>query len=334
MVSIHDIAREVGVSATTVSRVLNNKSASAKTRARVLKAVEKSGYVPDARAVSLKRGSNKIIGIIIPDISNPVYPIGVKVIHDIARERGYHLILGNTYGRVDEELELLRMMMRERVAGLIVATCEGEDDTACNAYLDEIRRSGGSVVLMGREKGNLGVDEISVDNTKGVYRGTQYLLKTGRKKIGFLVGRSGPLAREGRLAGYRRALSEAGAKQKEIVIMSEEWTRESGRREMENYLENGGNPDGLFCGNDLLAIGAMEAVRKSGRSVPGDVALVGFDDIEQASLVTPQLTTVRQPHQKVASLACSLLLDRIEGRERGGPKEILVEPELIVRESA
>jgi len=334
MVSIHDIAKEVGVSATTVSRVVNNKSASTKTRARVLKAIKRSGYVPNARAVSLKNGSNKSIGIIIPDISNPVYPIAVKVIHDIAKERGYYLILGNTYGRVDEERELLQMMARERVAGLILSICEGEDDTACNADLKEMQKSGVAVILTGREKGDLGVDEITVDNEKGACRATQYLMKTGRKRIAFLAGRRGLLATEGRLAGYRQALSEKGLKCDGLVSATEEWTRESGRKQMEKFLQDGQRLDAVFCGNDLLAIGAMEAVKKSGRTVPDDIAIVGFDDIELASLVTPQLTTVRQPLDKVASLACSLILDRIEGKEQGGPKEILIEPELIVRESA
>jgi LacI family transcriptional regulator len=131
-----------------------------------------------------------------------------------------------------------------------------------------------------------------------------------------------------------RALSEKGLSHDGLLITAEEWTREGGRKAMDRFFTGKNGMDAVFCGNDLLAIGAMEAVRKSGRTVPGDIAVVGFDDIELASLVTPQITTVRQSQEQVASSACNLLFDRISGKEQGKPKEILIEPELIVRESA
>ena len=334
MVSICDIAREAEVSVTTVSRVLANKSASIETRRKVLRAVEKFGYVPDARASSLKSRKTKSVGLIIPDISNPVYPVTVKVTHDIAKVRGYHLILGNTYGRLDEEMEILKMMLRERVAGLILGICEGEDDTSCNSYLNKIINSGVSVVLTGRNRNGLQVDEITTDNKKGAYKATNYLLKIGRKRIGFMAGRRGLLATDARLAGYLQAFSEKRVGQNEKLLSFGDWTRVSGQKQMRSLLNSGEKPDAVFCANDLLAIGAMETIKKAGLKIPDDIAVVGFDDIELSSLVQPRLTTVNQPQEKIAEIACNLLLDRIERNESEEPKEILLEPELIIRESA
>jgi len=334
MVSIYDIAKEVGVSATTVSRVINNKYASPKTRAKVLRAIKRLDYIPDARASGLKTRNNKSIGVIVSDITNPIHPVEVKAIHDVAKERGYYLILGNTYGRLDEEMEILKMMARERVAGLILATCEGEDDTACNTYLQKMINSGVSLVLTGRKRNGLEADEIVVDNAGGVYKATSYLLRTGRRKIAFMAGQHGFVAREGRFTGYLKALSEKGIARNENLISFGNWNKDSGRKQMDNFLKLPEPPDAVFCGNDLMVIGALESIENAGLNVPEDVAVIGFDDIELASLVRPRLTTVMQFQEKNSAITCNLLLDRIEQKETGEPKEILIEPELVIRESA
>lgn len=333
MISIRDIARESGVSIATVSRVLNNKSASAKTKRKVINVVQKLGYIPNARAADLKNKKTKSIGIIIPNITNPVYPVGVQTIYDTARQRGYHLILGNNYNRVDEELKNLQMMARERVAGLILGTCE-VDDSECDPYINNMLELGICVVFAGRNQNDLKVDEVMVDGTQGVYKAVCYLLKIGRKKIAFIAGNRGTLSTESRLAGYLKALSERGVVQDEKLLSFGGWTKESGQKQMEKLLNSGEKIDAVFCGNDLLAIGSIQAIEKVGLKVPDDIGVVGFDDIELASLVRPKLTTVSQPQEKIASIVCNLLLDRIEGKEKGDPKEILIEPELIIRESA
>ncbi|MDD3925650.1 MAG: LacI family DNA-binding transcriptional regulator [bacterium] len=334
MVSIYDIAKAAGVSATTVSRVLHNRSASTKTRIKVQQVIDKMGYIPDARASNLKSRQSNSIGVIVPDIANPIYPIAIKAMYELSRERGYHLILGNTYSRADEELEVLRMMARERVAGMIMGVCEGEDESYCNPYLEELINSGTSVVFAGRKCNGFAVDEITVDNEKGAYKATSYLLRIGRKRITFMAGKEGLYATEGRLRGYRQALSEIGIEPDKDLLSFGAWNRIGGQTQMREIIESKKLPDAVFCGNDLLAIGAMEVIEEAGLKVPDDIAVVGFDDIEIASLVRPRLTTVVQPHAKIGSLACGLLLDRIEERETGESKEIMIEPELIIRESA
>ncbi|HPP30628.1 MAG TPA: LacI family DNA-binding transcriptional regulator, partial [bacterium] len=129
MVTIHDIARKAGVSAATILRVLNNGPVSSSTKEKILKIIERENFIPDSRAVYLKKLKTKKVGLIIPDILNPIYSLTVKVIHDYSKENGYHLILGNSYGEIEEEKDILQMFERERVAGVIVGTCEGEDDS-------------------------------------------------------------------------------------------------------------------------------------------------------------------------------------------------------------
>ena len=333
MVSIYDIAKEAGVSATTVSRVLHNGSCSVKTRVKVERAIEKLGYIPDARASSLKTKTTKSIGVIVPDIANPIYPVSIKAMYNLARSRGYHLILGNTYERTDEEIDILQMFSRERIAGLILGVCKSGDETMCHPYIKDMMRAGVNVVFCGRLRNGLDVDEITVDNQKGAYKAAQYLARIGRKRIAFIAGKRALYATQGRLNGYLQALEKSGITPDESLMRFDEWDRQSGQKMMESLLKHN-RPDAVFCGNDLLAIGAMGAIEDAGLRIPEDIAIVGFDDIELASIVRPKLTTVVQPQDKIGEIACSLLLDRIEGVETGDAKEIMLDPDLVIRDSA
>ena len=334
MSSIYDVAEMAGVSATTVSRVVHNKSCSAKSSRKVRQAIEQLGYIPDARASALKHGINRSIGVIVPDIANPVYPVAVKAIHDCAKDRGYHMILGNTYGSVEEEIELLQLMARERVAGLIIATSEGEDDQCCDPYISALIGTGTKVVIAGRARGDLQADLANVDNEDGGYKANSYLLRIGRRRIAIVAGPRQLVGTEGRLAGYLRALKEYGIQPDERLMSFFGWTAESGRNQVQEMLERGAMPDAVFCCNDLLAVGAMEAIKEQHLSIPDDIAVVGFDNIDIASMVTPKLTTVAQPQARLAAMTCSLLLDRVENRVVGEPKELRLKPELVIRESA
>jgi len=318
----------------TVSRVLNNKSASAKTRVKVERAARKYGYVLNTRAASLKSKKTCAIGVIITDIANPVSPPGLRTMHDLLKAAGYHLILGITYGKAEEQIEVLQMMRRERVAGLLLGTCEEEEHPDCDELIGEMIRSGVPVVLTGRNRGGLNADQVTLDNVSGAWKATDYLLRTGRKRGAFIAGQKKVLAAQQRLEGYKKALIAHKLEIDDRLISFGEWTRASGRAQMEKILKSAVPCDAIFAGNDLLALGAMEALTAAGLEIPKNMAVAGFDDIELASLVRPRLTTIALPQEKVASAACGLLLDRISGKEKGEPKEILFEPELIVRETA
>lgn len=332
MVTIYDIAKKANVSSATVSRVLNGGSVKPSTKERILRIIEKEGYAPDSSAVYLKKLKTKKIGLIVPDISNPGYPQTVKIIHDIMKFKGYHLILGNTYGNIEEEKNLLDMMQRERVAGIIVATCEGEDDTPLYPVFRRLIKHGIPIVFMGKKKDGLPVDVITVNNFTGAFKMTEYLLRTGKKKIGFIAGKKSLRATEERLAGYIKAHKKIGITPKpEVVICEGEYTIEFGKKWAGKIIRE--KVDAIFCGNDLMAIGAIEKIEESGRKVPEDIAVAGFDDIFLATIVKPSLTTVHQPLEKIALIGCERLIGWIEGKIKED-EEVLIEPEIITRESA
>jgi len=331
MITIHDIARKAGVSPATISRVLNNGPVSSSTKEKILKIIERENFIPDSRAVYLKKLKTKKIGLIIPDILNPIYSLAVKVIHDYFKEKGYHLILGNSYGEIEEEKDILQMFERERVAGVIVGTCEGEDDSLLTPIFRRMINNGIKIVFTGKKSYGLDVDVISVNNTSGTYKMTNYLIKTGRRKIGFISGDRGLRATEERLKGYKKSLEEKYMEfNKDIVICEGEYKMEYGKKWTKELI---GKADAIICGNDLMAIGAIKAIEESGLKVPDDIAVCGFDDIFISSLIKPSLTTVHQPIEKISEIACERLIGWIEGKIKE-EEEILIEPDIIVRESA
>jgi len=318
MVTIYEIAKKAGVSPATVSRVLNNGPVKSSTKEKILKIIEKENFVPDNRAVYLKKINTRKIGLIIPDILNPIYSLAVKVIHDYLKEKDYHLILGNSYGNVDEEKDILEL-------------CEGEDDSSLIPIFDRMLKSGIKIVFTGKKNYGLKVDVISVNNEIGTYKITNYLIKTGRKKIGFISGDRNLRATEERLSGYIKALKEKGIGiNKELIICEGEYKMENGRKFAKELISK---VDAILCGNDLMAIGAIKAVEESGLKVPDDIGICGFDDIFISYLIKPSLTTVHQPIEKISEIACERLIGWIEGKIKK-EEEILIEPEIIVRESA
>jgi LacI family transcriptional regulator len=330
--TIYDIAKKAGVSSATVSRVLNKGPVKHATKKKILRVIKKENYIPDNRGVYLKKPNTKKVGLIVPDITNPGYPVSVKIIHDLLKSKGYHLILGNTYGEISEEKDILEMMLRERVAGLIVGTCEGEDDTSLYSLFKSLLENNIKIVFMGKKRDGLPIDVLSVDNTKGTYKITLYLLKTGRKKIGFIAGKKNLRATEERLDGYAKALREREISlNPEFVVCDGGYTMESGEKWGKELLKK--DIDAVVCGNDLIAIGVLKAAEKMNIKIPDDISVTGFDDIFLSSLIRPGITTVRQP-QEIAERGCEILIERIEGRKEGEPEEILFEPEIVIRESA
>ncbi len=331
--TIYDIAKKAGVSSATVSRVLNNGTVKTATKKRVLRIIEKENFVPDNTAVYLKKPRTRKIGFIIPDILNPVYPLAVKVIHDILRDRKYQLILGNTYGEIKEERNILDMMQREKVAGIILATSEGEDDSALNPLLENFIKRNVVLVFTGKQKNGLPVDFISIDNFSGMKKATEYLLKTGNKRIGFISGDKNLWVTEKRLAGYIQALKNKNVEiDPDIIITEGQYTMECGEKWGEVLIRK--KVDAVVCGNDLLAIGVIKTAGKMNIRIPEELSVTGFDDIPLASLIKHPLTTLRQPFEDASRIACERLIGRIEGRLTEKPVDILMEPELIVRESA
>lgn len=331
MVTIYDIAKKANVSPATVSRVLNNGPVKAETKEKILRIIEKENFIPDNRAVYLKKLNTKKIGLIIPDILNPVYTISVKVMHDYLKEKNYHLIFGNSYGDVNEERDILEMFERERVAGVIIATCEGEDDSCLIPVFERMIKNGIKIVFVGKKNYNLNVDVISVNNVSGTYKITNYLIKTGKRKIGFISGDKRLRATEERLEGYLKALNEKGIEiNKDLIICEGEYKMEYGKKWAKKLI---GKVDSIVCGNDLMAIGAIKAIEENGLKVPDDISVCGFDDILVSSLVKPQLTTVHQPIERISEIACERVLGWIEGKIEK-EEEILIEPEIILRESA
>lgn len=328
-VNIADVAREAGVSAQTVSRALNNKGEiSPETRQRVLDTVDRLGYRPNTLARGLVTQKTSTLGLVVPDIANPFFSEVARGAEEAARQDGYSLLLCNTMENPAREMDALRTLDAQRVDGIVLCSSRlSEDDlTAMMARLPE-------VVLVNRGVSARNKRSVCIDDEAGAHHAVQHLVGSGLRSIAFLAGPSASDSGRRRALGYRLALSEAGMAMDAGLSVECAPYLEGGYVAAQQVLANRPQVDAFLCYNDLVAVGALQACAAAGRRVPEDIAVVGFDDILLAALVTPPLTTLRSDRRALGAEAVRLLLRALAGCSEGC-ENILLQPELVVRASA
>lgn len=334
MVTIYEVAKEAGVSPKTAARILAGRAGRASNQQRVHDAARKLGYVRNQQAANLRSGKSGLLGLIVPDIKNPYYPIFFQAVHDIAVGYGYQILLSSTFGRATEEAQALHMFEINRVEGILLNAAEGESDEACDDILSRFLERGVPVIVAGRPARGVKADEIVLKNQAGCEKSTSYLLKIGRKRVAFISGGKASVATRERYAGYAAAIERQSGSVNPALVSYGDFTAESGFQQALRLLGASNTPDAIVATNDLLALGALKACQTLKRRVPQDVAVIGFDDIPLAQIVTPALTTLRQPTEQTARDCVTLLLERIRSHDLSSPRKLVYEPELIIRETA
>lgn len=330
MTKLQDVARQAGVSAATVSRVINEPAlVNGRTRARVQQVIAEMGYHPSrvARRLRVESGRSNLIGLVIPDIQNPFFADIVRGVEDAAQRHGYAVFLGNADEDLDKERRYLEVMRSEAVDGVILPpSCE--TDTAAA----QLVRDGIPVVCVDRRLATVHVDTVMIDNVQGAYEATEHLLAHGHRRVGFISGRLDLSTSRERVQGFRRALEDRGIPMDPELVLSGDGRQESGRELATRLLALPEPPTALVAGNNLMALGALEAIHERGLRIPEQVAIIGYDDTPWARALNPPLTTVRQPGYELGSRAMELLLQRMEQPDRG-TSSVLLHPTLVVRRS-
>lgn len=328
-VTIAEIARFVGVSQATVSRVLNAPHlVKQETRRKVLNAIEKHNYVYNAIAGGLTKKRTATLGLVIPTITNPIFAVSTKGIQEAATNCGYSILFGSTDYSYDRELELVTLFHQKRVDGIVFTGAPGNEKTR------EIMKRLEMPYLVTWE---LGQDKstffVAFDNVKSGRQATDYLISLGHRRIGMVAGRFSETSRAyKRWLGYKQSLENHNIPYDEKLVIKKEYTISAGKEAMGRLLRMPDPPTAVFCGNDILAFGAMAAVKEAGYRVGIDVSIVGFDDLEASEVTDPPLTTVRIPAYKMGRMGAETLIDLIEGRIEE-PLQYILETDLIIRES-
>lgn len=328
-VTMADVAREAGVSKMTVSRVVNKKGEiSPTTREHVLEVITRLGYRPSAIARGLATSRTGTLGLVVPDIANPFFSEIARGVEDRAYTAGYNVFLCSTYEDPQRERDVLNSLEEKLVDGLILCSSRLAQDDLCDVVDDFA-----AVVLVNRSVGDEDASVVRVDSELGGRMATEFLLTLGHSAIGFLTGPSTSFDGRLRVQGYHQALAAAGIPIRSVWEPGCASNVQGGLEAALEFLPAHPELTALICYNDLVAVGALQACARLGRRVPVDLAIVGFDDIPMAALVTPSLTTCRSAQFEIGFEAMRLLLDRIHGCA-SGCEEILQQPDLIVRASA
>lgn len=325
-----DVARRAGVSVATVSSVINEtRYVSEELRLKVVKAMGDLSYHPNVLARSLRLGVSHTIGLVVPDNSNPFFAEIARAAETVGFENGYSVILCNSDKHVDRETTYIRVLIAKQVDGIIfIAT--GSDI----GNLLELTKQAIPVVVADRDIPQTLADVVLVNNEQGGHDAARYLLDLGHRNIAAIATPLIPSASPDRLRGYRRALNEAGTPVREEWIAYGPDSYLGGETAMSQLLQAEQRPTAVLAYNDVMAIGAYRAIKRSGLRIPQDISIVGFDDIALASAVIPALTTVAQPITAVATQAMHLLMMRIRSSRTDRPgQRIVLDTNLVIRES-
>jgi LacI family transcriptional regulator len=328
-VTIADVAHHAGVSKTTVSHVLSGRRPVAfATSERVEASIRELGYRPDGLARSLRTRRSHLVALLIPDITNPFYPVLARGLESGMDGAGYRVVICNTDSRSESELEFVGEMADRRVDGIVLDSSSiGVDE------LRELTGPGLPVVWIGAEgSAHPGIDSVTSDDEQGAFDVTMHLIRRGCVRVAMIDGT--PSSGTPRTLGHLRALTEAGRSNGSAIVRHGGWIREGGAVAMAELLEDTPAPDGVFCANDLMAIGALDTTRARGLRVPEDIAIAGFDDIDAAAIVTPPLTSVVNPAFETGRVAGALLMARMTGAYAGPQRAVTLPCRLIARASA
>ena len=327
-ISIADVAREAGVSRQTVSRALNGKGEiSSATLQHVQEVIDRLDYRPSSIARGLATRHTRTIGLVVPDIANPFFADIGRGADDAAHAAGYSLLLCNAVEDPDREAELLRTLEQRAVDGVVLCSSRLPEQA-----LAALVKRHDAVILINRSL--IGCSNVCVDDGRGAAIMVEHLLGSGRRRIGLLAGSQNSHSSRERARGYAEAMSAAGEdSDPALTRRCDSPDIDGGYRAALSLLSEQPEVDGLICYNDLVAIGALRACVELGRSVPGDVAVAGADDILLASLVTPALTTLRVDRQAIGVTALQMLLNNLHNVS-DVCTTLIFQPELIVRTSA
>ncbi|TDD30452.1 LacI family transcriptional regulator [Kribbella turkmenica] len=323
--TIAAVARAAGVSVASVSRVLNGLPATGEMTERVRRAVQELGYVPDARARSLKVGRTFQLTLAVADVGNPVYVTMMRAVEEVVSAAGYRLVVTTTGRDVVDEVALVRGMARGYADGLVISPLRVDDD-----LIKSIRECEVPVVVAGNVPARAGVDTVRANSPKGIRLAVDHLVARGRRRIAFLNGPADTVPGTARAKGFADAL-KAHDLHPAATAEAADFTFPAGRAAAPR-LPAAGKLDAVICANDLLAVGVMHELAANGLRVPEDVAVVGMDDSELAEQSFPPLTSVNLGSAERGRRAAELLLARIEDSTRT-PRRIVVQPSLSVRRS-
>jgi LacI family transcriptional regulator len=332
--TIRDVASAAGVSIATVSAVLNGTARVSPKRSKLVHdAVEALGYAPHGPARSLRLGRTKAIGIVVGDIANPFFTSLIRIVEQRASEAGYFVIVANSDDDIDKELNLLRLFREQRVAGVLLAPAGDSED-----YVETIRRAiDVPLVLIDRQLPGSPFDTVAVDNLKAAHMVTDYLVRLNHRRIAIVIGKQHLWTTEQRFNGYRDALRAAGIEPDSDLECVADSRTEAAYRIVQKLLAGPNPPTAIFAANNLMMLGAFEAIIDMGFRCPEDISIAGIDDLPWSSALRPKLTTVAQPIEELGACALNMLLARVEhpegdGEEVGAKLEVL-EPEFLVRDS-
>lgn len=329
-VTIDEVAQRAGVSAMTVSRVINgNQRVRVETRQRVEQAIAELGYVPNNLARGLMRRKTGTLALIVPDVANPFFTLIVRGAESVARQNGYRAILCNTESDLDKEQAYLQEMLEHRVEGLLIAPVS--DRSRRNLRLLEQHRV--PFVLLDRSVNGVECDVVQGDSVGGARRLAEHLLGMGHRRVAMIAGQPDISTSRDRLRGYRDAVEAAGIVYDPALVFESNTSIDGGYLASKKLIELDDRPTAVFAINSLVALGVVQALREHRLDIPRDMALVCFDDIEHAAIICPFLTVMAQPAETFGTIATQLLLERISGRVPERARQVVLAAELIVRES-
>lgn len=319
-VTIYDVAREANVSMATVSRVVNgNPNVKPATRKKVQEVIERLGYRPNAVARGLASKKTTTVGVIIPDISSTIFAELARGIEDIATMYKYNIILSNSDQNKDKELHLLNTMLAKQVDGIVFMS-----GNITGEHIAEFEKSPVPIVLANSIADSEKIPSVNIDSEQAAFDAVSLFIKEGHKDIGMVIGPlNEPINKDKMLAGYKRALQEAGLDYREEYVFEGDYTYESGLEAFEKMLELERKPTAVYVGSDEMAVGVIQGAKDHGYDVPNDLEVISSDNTKLALMVRPQLTTVVQPLYDIGAVAMRLLTKLMNKEEVTDLKVIL-----------
>ncbi|SMO94272.1 LacI family DNA-binding transcriptional regulator [Gracilimonas mengyeensis] len=334
--TIHDIAKELDITASTVSRALkDHPRISDATKKAVLEMAEKMNYQPNSIAAALRRGTSNLIGVIIPTADRNFFASVIRGIEDVLNDTSYNVIICQSNDSVGKEKKNIQALLEARVDGIFASYAK---ETLDFSHYEDVQKSGIPLILFDRMQNAFDVDAVVIDDYLGAFKATEHLIDQGCRKIVHFSGPENVSIYRDRRRGYEEALKKHGIPINKEFIISSDLKLEAGKRLGNEIAGWDELPDGIFSASDYAAMGAMEILKKHDIRVPEDIALVGFSNEAFTELVDPALSTVDQHSKKMGKFTANLFLERIKDKEESGkehtPTKTVLNPELIIRKSS